>query len=68
MTTTSGRSPRGSSNLDGYTLLHCTARYRLTDGSKSPVASRTHADENYQDVWGYATPGRSAYLGLDVRL
>ena len=54
--------------LDGYTLLHCTARYRLSDRFEVTGRIENATDENYQDVWGYATPGRSAFVGLDVRL
>jgi len=55
-------------NLDGYTLLHCTARYRITDVFEITGRIENAADEHYQDVFGYATPGRSAYLGVNVRL
>ncbi len=54
--------------LDAYTLLHCTARYRLSDRFEVTGRIENATDENYQDVWGYATPGRSAFVGLDVRL
>ncbi len=54
--------------LDSYTLLHCTARYRLNDRFEVTGRVENATDENYQDVWGYATPGRSAFIGLDVRL
>lgn len=55
-------------NLDGYTLLHCTARYRINDMFEITGRVENAADENYQDVFGYATPGRSAYLGVNMRL
>ena len=54
--------------LDGYTLLHCTARFRLNDRFELTGRVENASDENYEDVWGYATPGRTAFVGLDVRL
>jgi vitamin B12 transporter len=55
-------------NLDGYTLLHCTARYRFSERFELTGRVENAADEHYQDVWGYATAGRSAFVGLNVRL
>ena len=55
-------------NLDGYTLLHCTARYRVSDRFELTGRFENAADEHYQDIWGYATPGRRVFVGLDVRL
>ena len=55
-------------NLDGYTLLHCTARYRFSDRFELTGRVENAGDENYQDVFGYSTPGRSAFVGLNVRL
>jgi len=55
-------------NLDGYTLLHCTARYRFSERFELTGRVENAADERYQDVWGYATQGRSAFAGLNVRL
>ena len=54
--------------LDGYTLLHCTARYRFNDRVELTGRIENATDEHYQDIWGYATPGRSAFLGIDMRL
>ena len=55
-------------NLDGYTLLHCTARYRLSDHFELTGRVENAGDEKYQDVFGYSTPGRGAFVGLNVRL
>ncbi len=55
-------------SLDGYTLLHCTARYRMTDRFEITGRVENAGDEHYEDVFGYSTPGRSAYLGLNMRL
>ena len=55
-------------NLDGYTLLHCTARYRFDDRFELTGRIENATDARYQDVWGYTTPGRRAFVGLNVRL
>jgi len=43
-------------------------RYRITDAFEVTGRIENAADEHYEDVFGYATPGRSAYLGINVRL
>jgi vitamin B12 transporter len=55
-------------NLADYTLLHCTARYRLSDRFEFTGRIENATNEHYQDVRSYATPGRSAFVGLNVRL
>jgi vitamin B12 transporter len=54
--------------LDAYTLIHCTARFRITDRVEFTGRIENAADEHYQDVFGYATPGRQGYVGINVRL
>jgi vitamin B12 transporter len=54
--------------LDAYTLIHCTARYRITDRVELTGRVENVADEHYEDVFGYATPGRQGYVGINVRL
>lgn len=60
--------PAARLNLDAYTLLHFTARYRWSDRFELTGRIENATDEHYQDVWGYATPGRRAFVGLDMRL
>ncbi len=55
-------------NLDGYTLIHCTARVRIDDRFQITGRIENAADAHYQDVFGYATPGRRAYVGIEARL
>jgi vitamin B12 transporter len=55
-------------SLDGYTLVHCTARYRISDRIELTGRIENATDEHYQDVFGYATPGRQGYVGINVRL
>ncbi len=54
--------------LDGYTLVHFTARYRFNDHFELTGRIENATDEHYQDVWGYATPGRRGFVGLNMRL
>ena len=55
-------------SLDGYTLIHCTARVRIGDRVELTGRLENASDEHYQDVFGYATPGRQGYVGINVRL
>ncbi len=55
-------------NLDAYTLVHFTARYRFNDRFELTGRVENATDEHYQDVWGYATPGRRGFVGLNMRL
>ncbi len=55
-------------NLNGYTLVHFTARYRFNDHFELTGRIENATDEHYQDVWGYATPGRRGFVGLNMRL
>ena len=54
--------------LDAYTLVHCTARFRLNERFELTGRIENVTDEHYQDVYGYATPGRRGYLGIRVSL
>ena len=56
-TTTSQRFPARRVNLDGYTLLHCTARYRINDMFEITGRVENAADEHYQDVFGLCDAG-----------
>jgi len=63
-----GTFPARIVKLDPYTLIHCTARYTLNDRFVLTGRVENMTDEHYQDVFGYMTPGRSAYLGLTLSL
>jgi len=54
--------------LDAYTLIHCTARYRITERVELTGRVENASDEHYRDVFGYATPGRQGYVGINVQL
>jgi vitamin B12 transporter len=55
-------------NLDAYTLVHFTTRYRFNDRFELTGRVENATNEHYQDVWGYATPGRRGFVGLNMRL
>jgi vitamin B12 transporter len=63
-----GVFPAQRVKLDSYTLLHCTARYRLSDRFVVTGRMENLTDAHYQDVFGYATAGRRGYLGLTMTL
>ena len=52
--------------LPSYFLLNMTGSFQLTD--KVELYGRVDNVFNayYEDAWGYATPGRSAYAGIKV--
>ncbi len=63
-----GAFPARRVGLDAYTLLHCTARYQLNPRLELSGRIENISDENYQDVYGYRTPGRRGYVGLRMAL
>lgn len=58
--------PATRQDLGDYTLIHLTSRYQLTDRITLRGRIENATDEDYQDVWGYATPGRRYFLGMTV--
>ena len=53
-----------SVSLDAYTLVGLTASYRLTRAVTVTARVENLLDENYENVYGFATPGRGGYLGV----
>lgn len=53
-------------NLDAYTLGRLAASYQLTSELQLYGRVDNLFDEDYEDVYGYATPGRGVYGGLRV--
>ncbi|MBA2125449.1 hypothetical protein DLM45_04320 [Hyphomicrobium methylovorum] len=51
-------------SLDSYWLVNATASYKLMPGVESYVRVENLLNENYQEVYGYATPGVAAYAGM----
>ncbi|WP_417494552.1 TonB-dependent receptor plug domain-containing protein [Maricaulis sp.] len=56
-----------SVTLDAYTLLGSQLRWQAREGVELYLRGENLLDEDYQDVFGYHTPGRGVYLGLRLR-
>jgi vitamin B12 transporter len=52
--------------LDSFTLVSLGARYNLTDRLTLTGRVENLADEDYEQVYGFQSPGVSAYLGIRV--
>jgi len=50
--------------VDAWTRLDASARYDLTDRMQLYVRGENLTDEQYQQVFGYGTPGLSGYFGV----
>lgn len=55
-----------TAELPDYTVVNLGADYALTDAVKLTARVVNVFDEEYSDVWGYASRGRTAYLGLSA--
>ncbi len=53
--------------LDAYTLVSGQLRWQAGPGAELYLRGENLLDEDYQDVFGYSTPGRGLYLGLRLR-
>lgn len=54
--------------LDSYTLVNLAASYDLTEHMQISGRVDNVFDEDYEEVYGYGTPGLSAYTGIRVSL
>ncbi|MDH3621324.1 MAG: TonB-dependent receptor [Gammaproteobacteria bacterium] len=52
--------------LENYWLLDLTAQYQVTDNVKVFARGNNLLDTEYEQVYGYRTPGRAAYAGVQV--
>lgn len=50
--------------VDAWTRLDASARYDLTDRIELYARGENLTDEDYQQVFGYGTPGISGYVGV----
>ena len=50
--------------LDAYTLVSSQVRWTAQEGVQLYMRGENLLDEDYQDVFGYHTPGRAVYFGL----
>lgn len=53
--------------LDDYTLWSLRGAYRVTQAVQAYARIENAADEDYETVSGYGTPGRAAYVGVTTR-
>lgn len=60
--------PAAEVMLSDYMLANVRIAYRLSDNFELFGRIENAADSDYQDVFGYNSPGRSLYAGLRVRL
>lgn len=68
-----GRAPQDdflagvSRRMPNYTLFDTSFRYAVNDHADVVLRVDNVFDRQYQEVWGYGTPGRSYYLGVAAR-
>ena len=60
--------PSRPARLDPYWLASARLAYRLTDNFEAHVRVANAFDDDYQDVVGYRTEGRSIHAGVRVAL
>ena len=60
-------APPARVRLGDYLLVNLAGSYRLTDNVELYGRIENLLDEDYQDVFGFATPGIAAYLGMRVQ-
>jgi vitamin B12 transporter len=51
-------------SLESFWLLDLTASYDINQNTNIFVRANNLLDEDYEQVFGYRTPGRSAYVGV----
>jgi vitamin B12 transporter len=57
-------APEQRVTLPHYWLVDATARFRLTSSITLFARATNLLDESYEQVFGYATPGRAGYVGV----
>lgn len=53
-------------DLDAYYLASVAVSYRATEQVRVYARVENLLDDNYEDVYGYSTPGRGAYAGIGL--
>ncbi|MCC5999502.1 MAG: TonB-dependent receptor [Pararhodobacter sp.] len=62
-----GRAVEFGTPFDDYTVVNASLRYAVTDRADVYLRIDNLLDRQYQQVPGYATPGRSFHLGVAAR-
>jgi vitamin B12 transporter len=60
--------PARAVTLDDYLLASASVDWRISDALEIYVRAENGFDAEYQDVFGYRTPGRTVHAGLRLRL
>ena len=53
--------------LGDYTLLNMSYQYQLTNTIELTVGGRNLLDEEYEQVFGFQSPGRAIYAGIEMK-
>lgn len=53
--------------MDAYNVVNVSTSYDLTDNLRLTGRVVNLFDQDHSDVWGFATRGRTAYLGLSAK-
>jgi len=59
-------NPSETVTLESYWLLDLALQYRVSDSMTVFARGTNLLDEDYEQVYGYSTPGRAGYLGLRI--
>jgi vitamin B12 transporter len=52
--------------LDGYTLINLAGRYAFNENVMLTARLENALDQDFEEVFGYATPGFAAYAGIKL--
>ncbi len=61
-------TPETRVTLDSYTLVNAALSFDLTPGVQVFVRGENLLDEDYNEVFGFRSPGAAGYLGVRARL
>lgn len=56
-----------TTNLPDFTTINLAASYDLTDSARLTGRVTNLFDKEYSETWGYAAPGRAAWVGVETR-
>lgn len=54
--------------LESFTLVNLSASYEVNDGVELFVRGENLLDDDYQEVFGFGTPGISGFAGIRIKL
>ncbi|TGD65618.1 TonB-dependent receptor [Tabrizicola sp. WMC-M-20] len=57
----------GNSRMPDYTLVNAQATYQVSNNAEAYIRIENVFDADYQTSAGYASAGRSAYVGLRAK-